>query len=122
MDGLVGEILVTRRHLTRSKSREMHNGQLYQRGRSVKLADRMGSKCITVQPKGNVEGKIRVVDLTVDELCCCHVCLGSRTTRMVQRADIKRTLKLSNRTLEIPFFSVLLVMRESTVALICRVF
>ena len=51
------------------ESREVHRGQLNQRGRTVNVAYGTGSKCIAIQAKRDLEGGIRVLDLTEDEFC-----------------------------------------------------
>lgn len=78
------------------------------------MANRTGSKCTVIQAKGDLKGGARVFNLTEDESRHCEIRLSSYKTRMVQRTDTERPLKLLLG--QVPFFSILPVTRESAVA------
>ena len=75
-----------------------------------------------IQAKRTLEEEIDVLDLMEDEFRRRQVRLSSRKTRMVQWTDAECRPKLLNRTLQVPFLSVLSVTRKSPMALVCCVF
>ena len=101
---------------------KMHRRQMSQRKWSVRVARRTGGQNIPMQPKSDLQRRIRALHLREDQICHRQVRLSNCTTGIVPRADVECALELLDTALQILFFAVLSVTQKSAVPKVRRVF